>query len=189
MDDVHALVVVEHEVDLQEAAAFAPVQHQPLFLLRPGSAALGRSARELIFLNLYAIGSLVCSQKQRDLLAGGMLMMVKLAPASAYISCVACLLTLGASGDDLNLARLLLPSAFRDVAPGALPLDDENTDFIAPTDSAASEHEAPAPIHPPAPAGWGLVISRPVLEGPDRSRGATLRGHPLPGPFSAPLRC
>ena len=47
------------------------------------------------------------------------------------LSCVASLLTLGASGDDINLYRLVLPAAFAQVPVGSLPLDDENTDFLA----------------------------------------------------------
>jgi hypothetical protein len=51
------------------------------------------------------------------------------------------LLTLSASGDDINLLRLALPSAFALSPTGSFPLDDENTDFVKP-------HESPAPRRP-----------------------------------------
>jgi hypothetical protein len=42
----------------------------------------------------------------------------------------ASLLTLAASGDDINLYRLAMPCAFAQSPLGSFPLDDENTDFI-----------------------------------------------------------
>jgi hypothetical protein len=45
------------------------------------------------------------------------------------------LLTLTASGDDINVLRLALPSAFALSPVGSFPLDDENSDFIRPLES------------------------------------------------------
>jgi hypothetical protein len=46
------------------------------------------------------------------------------------LSALACWLTLLASADDFNLARLALPPSTSD-AGESLPLDDPNTDFTA----------------------------------------------------------
>jgi hypothetical protein len=43
---------------------------------------------------------------------------------------LACLLTFAASGDDFCFPRLICPATT--AASGALPLDDPNTDFVAP---------------------------------------------------------
>jgi hypothetical protein len=50
--------------------------------------------------------------------------------SNAMLAWVACLLTLGASGDDLNLLRMGLVPVPQ--PPRPLPLDDPNTDFTAP---------------------------------------------------------
>jgi hypothetical protein len=59
------------------------------------------------------------------------------------------LLTLTASGDDINLFRLVMPSAFTHSPNGSFPLDDENTDFIKPPESPASQNQL---IGPPLPS-------------------------------------
>src|SRR5437588_1112501 len=43
---------------------------------------------------------------------------------------LACLLTLLASGDDFNFARLVWPFTLNQVPSSHLPLDDETTDFV-----------------------------------------------------------
>jgi hypothetical protein len=48
------------------------------------------------------------------------------------IAWVACLLTFGASGDDINLLRLVLPADACLATSHPLPLDDPNTDFTLP---------------------------------------------------------
>src|SRR6516162_5097737 len=54
---------------------------------------------------------------------------------------LAALLTLSASGDDINFLRLAWPSGFVLSPVGSLPLDDENTDFVRPSDSQDPQHE------------------------------------------------
>jgi hypothetical protein len=49
------------------------------------------------------------------------------------LTLLSCHLTLAASGDDFNLARLIFPSA--SAGAQALPLDDPNTDFVNAADS------------------------------------------------------
>jgi hypothetical protein len=61
---------------------------------------------------------------------------------------LATLLTLTASGDDFNLLRVALPSAFALSPNGSFPLDDENTDFIKPPESPASQHQLTGPTLP-----------------------------------------
>jgi hypothetical protein len=51
--------------------------------------------------------------------------------SQTLIAWVACLLALGASGDDLNVMRLLMPGLSPHLV-GPLPLDDPNTDFTIP---------------------------------------------------------
>src|SRR6516225_11135670 len=64
---------------------------------------------------------------------------------------VASLLTLAASGDDINLCRLVVPDWFAEVPVGSLPLDDENADFIkSPAPQISQNHEA----------GWILPACR-----------------------------
>jgi hypothetical protein len=58
---------------------------------------------------------------------------------------LAALLTLTASGDDINLLRVALPSAFALSPNGSFPLDDENTDFIKPPESLASQAQLMGP--------------------------------------------
>src|ERR1700732_4012067 len=59
---------------------------------------------------------------------------------------LAVLLTLAASGDDINLLRLALPSAFALSPIGSFPLDDANTDFVKPSESSASQHHLIGPM-------------------------------------------
>jgi hypothetical protein len=56
---------------------------------------------------------------------------------------LAALLTLSASGDDINFLRLALPSAFALSPVGSFPIDDENSDFTRPSDSQESQHPLP----------------------------------------------
>jgi hypothetical protein len=53
---------------------------------------------------------------------------------SWFLSALACWLTLLASADDFNLARLALPPSAAD-AGESLPLDDPNSDFTQPSQS------------------------------------------------------
>ena len=48
---------------------------------------------------------------------------------SILLSFTACLLTFAASGDDINLFRVVLPNVFRGMPAGSTPLDDENGDL------------------------------------------------------------
>jgi hypothetical protein len=61
---------------------------------------------------------------------------------------LAALLTLTASGDDINLLRLALPSAFALAPVGSFPLDDENSDFISPVESPESQDQEMDPTLP-----------------------------------------
>jgi hypothetical protein len=61
-----------------------------------------------------------------------------------------CLLTLGASGDDFCLVRLIV--CFTPATSAPLPLDDPNTDFVEATDS-------PGVGDCPESAGVGRVAS------------------------------
>jgi hypothetical protein len=45
-------------------------------------------------------------------------------------------LTLAASGDDINVCRLAFPSLFAQTPVGSLPLDDDNFDFVESTEAA-----------------------------------------------------
>jgi hypothetical protein len=104
------------------------------------------------------------------------------------LSYVASLLTLAASGDDINLYRLVMPVWFAEVPVGSLPLDDENTDFI----------KSPAPQTSQNPeTDWNLPACRlaarirPVSKNLTLSfMGAASRQHPLaPDSAMTPLRC
>ena len=73
------------------------------------------------------------------------------------ISLLASLLTLLASGDDFNFARLLYPPSLIQVPSGHLPLDDETTDFVESPESQDSQcqeaHDAP-------PVVWSAKVTR-----------------------------
>jgi len=56
---------------------------------------------------------------------------------SWMLSLLTCMLTLGASGDDFDVWRVALPSAFA-ASEALLPLDDQNTDLIESTDPTQS---------------------------------------------------
>ena len=56
------------------------------------------------------------------------------------------LLTLAASGDDVNIMRLAMPAAFASSPVGSLPLDDENTDFVRPSELRLSQYLPLTPI-------------------------------------------
>ena len=56
------------------------------------------------------------------------------------------LLTLAASGDDINIMRLAMPAAFASSPVGSLPLDDENTDFVRPPELQLSQYLPLTPI-------------------------------------------
>jgi hypothetical protein len=99
------------------------------------------------------------------------------------LSALACWLVLLASGDDFNLARVLLPLPAPD-AEAPLPLDDPNTDFA---DSSPS----------PAPTAtcrdrWGRPSAagqRPAGATPPSPLAAPARGHPPRRGLNTPLRC
>jgi hypothetical protein len=75
---------------------------------------------------------------------------------SAGLALLACLLTLAASADDFNLVRLLLPAAFAGVPAGALPEDDENTDFTQLPRPAGADSNRVRSECPPIAAGYLL---------------------------------
>jgi hypothetical protein len=56
-----------------------------------------------------------------------------------WLAWVACLLTFGASGDDINLVGLVLPPEGSAPSSQQLPLDDPNSDFTAPGKSSMSQ--------------------------------------------------
>ncbi|HEV3261338.1 MAG TPA: hypothetical protein VG013_31085 [Gemmataceae bacterium] len=113
----------------------------------------------------------------------------------SYYSCVlsllACLLTLAQSGDDINLARLMLPSAFSGTPWGTFPTDDENNDFTRPTESEALPGDGSARPHPSA---WAdphpAMASAGPAPLPSPFETAFLRGSPrCRALLSVPLRC
>jgi hypothetical protein len=72
-------------------------------------------------------------------------------------SLVAGILTLFASGDDFNFARLLiLPSTLFQVHCGHFPLDDETTDFV---ESAKSEVSQSQEVHYAPPVVWAATVT------------------------------
>ena len=96
---------------------------------------------------------------------------------------LACWQVLLASGDDFNLARVLLPLPAPD-AEAPLPLDDPNTDLAAsppspgPTTTCPDRYGRPS-VAGPRSAGESL---------PSRSA-APARGHPPGRGLNARLRC
>jgi hypothetical protein len=52
-------------------------------------------------------------------------------PCPALVVFAACFLTPAASGDEMNVLRVAIPSAFAQAPVGSFPLDDPNTDFLA----------------------------------------------------------
>jgi hypothetical protein len=100
-------------------------------------------------------------------------------PRYRALSALICSLVLLASGDDFNLARVVLPLPAP--APEApLPLDDPNTDF---TEGPQAQEQAPAeqgPREGPGAAGRGPV--RTAVAPP--ARACSTRN-----PVNSPLRC
>jgi hypothetical protein len=74
------------------------------------------------------------------------------------ISLLTSLLTLLASGDDFNFARLVvLPSTLTQVPFGHLPLDDETTDFVESPESEGSQCQE---VHYAPPVVWAAKVTR-----------------------------
>jgi hypothetical protein len=74
------------------------------------------------------------------------------------ISLLASLLTLLASGDDFNFARLvILPSTLTQLPSGDLPLDDETTDFVESPESEVSQCQE---VHYAPPVVWAAKVTR-----------------------------
>jgi hypothetical protein len=73
------------------------------------------------------------------------------------ISLLASLLTLLASGDDFNFARLLYPPSLTQVPSSHLPLDDETTDFV---ESAKSEVSQCQEVHYAPAVMWAAKVTR-----------------------------
>jgi hypothetical protein len=98
------------------------------------------------------------------------------------LSAFACWLTLLASGDDFNLARVMLPSILD--SEGRLPLDDPNTDF-----TKSSKSRLPTTTHgdrggctSSAGQSWtGAAFTSPFA--------APTHGHPPRPCLNTPLRC
>jgi hypothetical protein len=100
-------------------------------------------------------------------------------PLSRALAAVACSLVLLASGDDFNLARVVLPLPAP--APGSLlPLDDPNTDFTVTPQDWGQTAADPGPCDEPGAAGRGSV--RTVFVPP-------ARGHSTRNSINSPLRC
>jgi hypothetical protein len=91
------------------------------------------------------------------------------------------LLTLGASGDDINVIRLLAPAVFQECGP--VPLDDDNADFISEAQSPVSANEE----LPMSPLAYSVAEDHPI------SWLNALRPHELVSSISdslsVPLRC
>jgi hypothetical protein len=99
-----------------------------------------------------------------------------------------CLLTLAASGDDFNLMCLLVP--FRTTA-SSLPLDDPNTDSLAPVQSVTGEinqiDERPLTTWMAAAFTICSHALADSLAAP--APGASKVGYSLPYTFPLHLRC
>src|ERR1700730_1404730 len=91
---------------------------------------------------------------------------------------LACVLTLAASGDDINLMRVALPAPFSQIPIGAIPLDDENTDFVRAEDGVSSlDQQSQRDGRLASAAGWDLgaagclpVVPLPRLGATSRER-------------------
>ncbi len=100
-------------------------------------------------------------------------------PRHPVLSAAVCALVLLASGDDFNLARVVLPLPTT-AAEASLPLDDPNTDFTA---RARAEEQAPAGRQPcDGPEVGGPVLVPAAVALPARGRSAR-------NPILSPLRC
>jgi hypothetical protein len=100
-----------------------------------------------------------------------------------------CLLTLVASADDFNLARVAVPAAFAGAPARTLPLDDENTDFLASSAAPGSgqsrgrnPRNRPEPRRHAARTATGAFLA----SGPTAPRRNLLLAHDS---FHPPLRC
>jgi len=109
--------------------------------------------------------------------------MPKRPPRPWLLSAFACWLTLLASADDFNLARLTLPPLTPDCEE-PLPLDDPNTDF---TESS--------PTREPTTTSRDRLVCKtsdgPYSTGatPTSTLAAPAHGHPPHPCHNAPLRC
>jgi hypothetical protein len=99
------------------------------------------------------------------------------------LSALACWLTLLASADDFNLARVLLPPSTSD-SEGILPLDDPNTDF-----TEASESPVPTTTYRGRGALTSSVNQSLVGAAPSSPSAAPAPGRPPRHCSIAPLRC
>jgi hypothetical protein len=103
------------------------------------------------------------------------------------LALLSCLLTVGASGDDFCLGRLVFTPALP--AQGSLPLDDPNTDFVEAADSVPGAQD-----RKPSRRGDGPAASWPTSSRSPRASRAPLLAHavgpcfPLVG-LNIPLLC
>src|SRR4051794_29952215 len=86
---------------------------------------------------------------------------------SCILSLLTCLLTLAASGDDIDIWRVAVPSGFDDCQP-LVALGDENMDFLKSSD--------PAAWHPCRCHGAGV----PVVDSSWQTASVTPTGSPMP---------
>ena len=102
---------------------------------------------------------------------------------SCALSSFVCWLILLASGDDFNLARvMLLPTALD--SEGRLPLDDPNTDFTQSSKSRVptTTHQDKGGCTSSAGQSWtGAALTSPFA--------APAHGHPPRPCHDTPLRC
>jgi len=108
---------------------------------------------------------------------------------ASVVQLLACLLTLVASGDDFNVMRAVAPATFSQIPVGALPLDDENTDFLEAQNPATPDaHRAPRDNGPAfllSPAAGATCAAPPValhMASPGNE-------HSSRAPVLTPLRC
>jgi hypothetical protein len=102
-------------------------------------------------------------------------------PCPALALFAACILMPAASGDDLNLLRIALPSAFAQAPVGSFPLDDPNADSLAfPEQHIPQTHLWPLDTIPPATIEGLAAAPNPP---------ATSRREILIAGVIAPLRC
>jgi hypothetical protein len=101
---------------------------------------------------------------------------------------LAVFLTMAASGDDINLLRLALPSAFALSPAGSFPLDDKNADFVKPSESSASQHQLIGSM-PAARRSAGTIQPKPTPLSSALVSSALTHHHLSGNGAMTPLRC
>jgi hypothetical protein len=108
--------------------------------------------------------------------------------AHAQLAFLTLLLTLAASGDDINVCRLAFPSFFAQAPIGAFPQDDDNFDFIDSAEPEAAHDQQFAISLPASCLSEGRQQTSSTLCSGVTTLPATLDHH-CNGSALTPLRC